>query len=105
ISSLRASTAKIPRLAALARDDDGVVVHTTDSLRSLGMTMVLSFIRRSRCGPCFTSLHASQPLRPTPSTLPEDAASTFRTKSGPDHTSQEENAVKNLLAHYILSQI
>ncbi|MFT8858142.1 hypothetical protein, partial [Bifidobacterium aquikefiri] len=27
ISSLRASTAKIPRLAALARDDDGVVVH------------------------------------------------------------------------------
>ncbi|MFT8359191.1 hypothetical protein, partial [Bifidobacterium aquikefiri] len=40
-----ASTAKIPRLAALARDDNGVVVHTTDSLRSLGMTMVLSFIR------------------------------------------------------------
>ncbi|MFT9322103.1 hypothetical protein, partial [Bifidobacterium aquikefiri] len=26
------------RLAALARDDDGVVVHTTDSHRSLGMT-------------------------------------------------------------------
>ncbi|MFT9080498.1 hypothetical protein, partial [Bifidobacterium aquikefiri] len=38
ISSLRASTAKIPRLAPLARDDNGVVVHTTDSLRSLGMT-------------------------------------------------------------------
>ncbi|MFT9322515.1 hypothetical protein, partial [Bifidobacterium aquikefiri] len=31
ISSLRASTAKIPRLAALARDDDNVVVHTADS--------------------------------------------------------------------------
>ncbi|MFT9151775.1 MAG: hypothetical protein ABF451_09200, partial [Bifidobacterium aquikefiri] len=36
---LQASTAKIPRLAPLARDDNGVVVHTADSLRSLGMTM------------------------------------------------------------------
>ncbi|MFT9351600.1 hypothetical protein, partial [Bifidobacterium aquikefiri] len=43
-----ASTAKIPRLATLARDDKGVVVHTADSLCLLGMTMVhtaLSFIR------------------------------------------------------------
>ncbi|MFT8533299.1 hypothetical protein, partial [Bifidobacterium aquikefiri] len=48
ISPLRASTAKIPRLATLARNDNGVVVHTTDSLRSLGMTMVLSFIPPTR---------------------------------------------------------
>ncbi|MFT9059389.1 hypothetical protein, partial [Bifidobacterium aquikefiri] len=31
ISPLRASTAKIPRLAPLARDDNGVIVHTADS--------------------------------------------------------------------------
>ncbi|MFT8575463.1 MAG: hypothetical protein ABF730_07360, partial [Bifidobacterium aquikefiri] len=38
ISPLQASTAKIPRLATLARDDNGVVAHMTDSLCSLGVT-------------------------------------------------------------------
>ncbi|MFT8357487.1 hypothetical protein, partial [Bifidobacterium aquikefiri] len=53
----RASTAKIPRLATLARNDKGVVVHTADSLRSLGMTMehtALSFIR-----PTLTMVHTA----------------------------------------------
>ncbi|MFT8537307.1 hypothetical protein [Bifidobacterium aquikefiri] len=47
ISPLRASTAKIPRLATLARNDKGVVVHTADS--DDGAYSFDKFIRPTRC--------------------------------------------------------
>ncbi|MFT9080214.1 hypothetical protein [Bifidobacterium aquikefiri] len=72
ISPLRASTAKIPRLAPLARDDNGTysfVAHTTDSddgaysfvahttsLRSPGMT-------GKKHGIDWNELHASTPTK------------------------------------------